>query len=164
MSPESSALTGHPAAAAPATGSPAFVPSASADTRAHSPLPTDKELVLKVIPMPRDCNPSGDIFGGWVMAQVDMAGAVVPARYVGGRMATVAVNQFIFKQPVRVGDILSFFASVTRIGTTSITVQVEVFAESFRAQGRYFKVTEASLTYVALDEAGKPRQIERPAT
>jgi len=137
--------------------------SADTDTRfLHGQLPTDKELVLKVIPMPRDCNPSGDIFGGWVMAQVDLAGAVVPARYVGGRMATVAVNQFIFKQPVRVGDILSFFASVTRIGTTSITVQVEVFAESFRAQGRYFKVTEASLTYVALDEAGKPRPLERP--
>ncbi len=137
--------------------------SADADTRfLHGQLPTDQELVLKVIPLPRDCNQNGDIFGGWVMAQVDLAGAVVPARYVGGRMATVAVNQFIFKQPVRVGDILSFFASVTRIGTTSITVQVEVFAESFRAQGRYFKVTEASLTYVALDAAGKPRPLERP--
>lgn len=153
MSSESSAPTGHNAPA-PAD--------AETDTRLlHGQLPTDQELVLKVIPMPRDCNPSGDIFGGWVMAQVDLAGAVVPARYVGGRMATVAVNQFIFKQPVRVGDILSFFASVTRIGTTSITVQVEVFAESFRAQGRYFKVTEASLTYVALDEAGKPRPLER---
>ncbi|MGH8805492.1 MAG: acyl-CoA thioesterase, partial [Polaromonas sp.] len=74
-------------------------------------LPTDKELVLKVIPMPADCNANGDIFGGWVMAQVDLAGSVVPARHVDGRMATVAVNQFIFKQPVRVGDILSFFAS-----------------------------------------------------
>src|SRR5674476_921152 len=104
---------------------------------AHVQLPTDQELVLKVIPMPGDCNANGDIFGGWVMAQVDLAGAVVPARYVDGRMATVAVNQFIFKQPVRVGDILSFFAGVTRIGTTSITVQVEVYAERFRAQGHY---------------------------
>lgn len=124
-------------------------------------LPADKELVLKVIPMPADCNANGDIFGGWVMAQVDLAGSVVPARYVDGRMATVAVNQFVFKQPVRVGDILSFFASVTRIGTTSITVQVEVYAERFRSQGRYVKVTEASLTYVAIDDAGKPRKIER---
>ena len=122
-------------------------------------LPIDKELVLKVIPMPADCNANGDIFGGWVMAQVDLAGSVVPARYVDGRMATVAVNQFIFKQPVKVGDILSFFASVTRIGNTSITVQVEVYAERFRAQGRYIKVTEASLTYVAIDDFGKPRQI-----
>jgi acyl-CoA thioesterase YciA len=76
-------------------------------------------------------------------------------------MATVAVNQFIFKQPVRVGDILSFFASVTRIGNTSITVEVEVYAERFRAQGQYVKVTEASLTYVAIDEEGKPRPIDR---
>ena len=122
-------------------------------------LPVDKELVLKVIPMPADCNANGDIFGGWVMAQVDLAGSVVPARHVDGRLATVAVNQFIFKQPVKVGDILSFFATVTRIGTTSITVQVEVFAERFRSQGRYIKVTEASLTYVASDDFGKPRKI-----
>lgn len=125
-------------------------------------LPADKELVLKVIPMPADCNANGDIFGGWVMAQVDLAGSVLPARYVDGRMATVAVNQFIFKQPVRVGDILSFFASVTRLGNTSITVQVECFAERFRSQGRYIKVTEASLTYVAIDDFGKPRKIARP--
>jgi acyl-CoA thioesterase YciA len=76
-------------------------------------LPTDQELVLKVIPMPADCNANGDIFGGWVMAQVDLAGSVIPARYTGGRMATVAVNEFIFKQPVRVGDILSFFSKLT---------------------------------------------------
>lgn len=126
-------------------------------------LPVDRELVLKVIPMPADCNANGDIFGGWVMAQVDLAGAVVPARYVRGRMATVAVNQFIFKQPVRVGDILSFFAHVTRIGNTSITVQVEVFAERFSAQGQYVKVTEASLTYVAIDHDGKPRPISKEA-
>ena len=126
-------------------------------------LPADKELVMKVIPMPADCNPNGDIFGGWVMAQVDLAGAVVPARYVDGRMATVAVNQFIFKQPVRVGDILSFFACVTRIGTTSITVQVEVYAERFRSQKRYIKVTEASLTYVAIDDKGRPCKIVKPS-
>jgi acyl-CoA thioesterase YciA len=126
-------------------------------------LPVDRELVLKVIPMPADCNANGDIFGGWVMAQVDLAGAVVPARFVRGRMATVAVNQFIFKQPVRVGDILSFFAHVTRIGNTSITVQVEVFAERFSAQGQYVKVTEASLTYVAIDNEGKPRPISKEA-
>src|SRR3990167_8340488 len=128
---------------------------------AATPLPSDKELVLKVIPMPADCNASGDIFGGWVMAQVDLAGAVVPARYCRDRMVTVAVNQFIFKQPVRVGDILSFFAHVTRIGNTSITVQVEVFAERFGTQGQYVKVTEASLTYVAIDMEGKPRPIPR---
>ena len=124
-------------------------------------LPTDQELVLKVIPMPADCNANGDIFGGWVMAQVDLAGAVLPARHVRGRMATVAVNQFIFKQPVRVGDILSFFSRITRIGRTSITVQVEVFAERFKTQGEFIKVTEASLTYVAIDEHGKPTPVPK---
>ena len=125
-------------------------------------LPTDQDLVLKVIPMPGDCNANGDIFGGWVMAQVDLAGSVVPARYTQGRMATVAVNEFIFKQPVRVGDILSFFSKVVRIGRTSITVKVEVFAERFRTQGTYIKVTEALVTYVAIDDQGRPREIPRP--
>jgi acyl-CoA thioesterase YciA len=122
-------------------------------------LPIDKELVLKVIPMPADSNANGDIFGGWVMAQVDLAGSVLPARHAKGRMATVAVNEFIFKQPVRVGDILSFYSEVTRIGRTSVTVKVEVFAERFQSQGQYVKVTEASVTYVAIDEAGRPRPI-----
>ncbi|WP_310567079.1 acyl-CoA thioesterase [Hydrogenophaga sp.] len=129
--------------------------------RPEADLPEGRELVLKVIPMPADTNGNGDIFGGWVMAQVDLAGSVLPARYVPSRMATVAVNQFIFKQPVRVGDILSFFAHVTRIGTTSVTVQVEVFAERFRAQGQYVKVTEASLTYVAIDDQGRPTPIPK---
>jgi acyl-CoA thioesterase YciA len=124
-------------------------------------LPIGEELVLKVIPMPADCNANGDIFGGWVMAQVDLAGSVLPARYTQGRMATVAVNEFIFKQPVRVGDILSFFSKVTRIGRTSITVKVEVYAERFRNQGKYIKVTEASVTYVAIDDNGKPREIPK---
>jgi acyl-CoA thioesterase YciA len=122
-------------------------------------LPTDQELVLKVIPMPADCNASGDIFGGWVMAQVDLAGAVLPARRVRGRMVTVAVNEFIFKQPVKVGDILSFFSRIVRVGRTSVTVKVEVFAERFQLQGQYIKVTEANLTYVAIDELGKPRLV-----
>lgn len=124
-------------------------------------LPTDQELVLKVIPMPGDCNANGDIFGGWVMAQVDLAGAVLPARYVRGRMATVAVNEFIFKQAVKVGDILSFFSRVVRVGNTSISVKVEVFAERFSRQGQYIKVTEATLTYVAIDDQGRPRPIPK---
>ena len=127
-------------------------------------LPLDKELVLKVIPMPADCNANGDIFGGWVMAQVELAGSVIPARHTQGRMATVAVNEFIFKQPVRVGDILSFFSEVTRIGRTSVTVKVEVFAERFRSQGSYIKVTEALVTYVAIDDHGKPREIVKKPT
>jgi acyl-CoA thioesterase YciA len=129
-------------------------------SRPTTALPTHKELVLKVIPMPADTNGNGDIFGGWVMAQVDLAGSVLPARHVQGRMATVAVNEFIFKHPVRVGDILSFFSSITRIGRTSITVDVEVFAERFTEQGRYVKVTEALLTYVAIDAEGRPRPVQ----
>ena len=122
-------------------------------------LPTDMELVLKVIPMPADCNAGGDIFGGWVMAQVDLAGSVIPARYAQGRIATVAVNEFIFKQPVRLGDILSFYAKLTRLGRTSVTVKVEVYAERLNIQGRYTKVTEASLTFVAITEQGEPRPL-----
>ena len=119
------------------------------------------ELVLKVVPMPADCNANGDIFGGWVMAQVDVAGAIAAFRKTRGRTATVAVKEFIFKQPVRVGDILSFYASVQRVGNTSITICVEVYAETFNDQGRYLKVTDAVVTYVAIDEEGKPRTIQQ---
>ena len=134
---------------------------ASAQPLGPAKPPTDKELVLKVIPMPADTNGNGDIFGGWVMAQVDLAGSVIPARHAKGRMATVAVNEFIFKSPVRVGDILSFYGELTRIGRTSMTVKVEVYAERFGAQGTYVKVTEASLTYVAIDDKGNPRPVPR---
>ena len=127
------------------------------------PLPSSHELVLKVIPMPADSNGNGDIFGGWVMAQIDLAASVLPARHIRGRMATVAVKEIVFKQPVSVGDLLSFFAHVTHIGRTSITVAVEVFAERFAAQGEYLKVTEAQLTYVALGADGKPRPLSPPA-
>ena len=102
------------------------------NTAPCSPLPQDKELVLKVMPMPADCNANGDIFGGWVMAQVDLAGSVLPARLARGRIATVAVNEFIFKHPVRVGDLLSFYAGVERIGKTSMQIKVEVYAEQIR--------------------------------
>jgi len=124
-------------------------------------VPTDHVLVLKVIPLPGDANANGDIFGGWVMAQVDLAGSVLPARYAQGRMATVAVNQFIFKAPVRVGDILSFYARMERIGRTSMTVSVGVYAERIRNQGRFIKVTEAQLTYVAIDDHGRPRPVPK---
>ena len=126
---------------------------------ASDQLPQDKELVLRVIPMPADCNANGDIFGGWVMSQVDLAGSVLPLQHSRGRTVTVAVNQFIFKQPVRVGDILSFYAKLVRVGNTSMTVDVEVIAERLSKQGAFIKVTDATLTYVAIDEEGKPRQV-----
>lgn len=124
-------------------------------------LPTDRPLVMRVMPMPSDANPNGDIFGGWIMAQVDIAGAVLPSRLARGRIATVAVNQFLFKQPVSVGDLLSFYARIERIGVTSITVHVEVWAERDPAAPHVVKVTEASLTYVAIDREGKSRPIPR---
>jgi acyl-CoA thioesterase YciA len=124
-------------------------------------LPGDRELVLRVMPMPADANGNGDIFGGWIMAQVDLAGAVLPARIARGRIATVAVNQFVFKQPVSVGDLLSFYAHVERVGTTSITVRVEVYAERNPANPYVVRVTEANLTYVAIDREGKPRPIPK---
>jgi acyl-CoA thioesterase YciA len=122
-------------------------------------LPNDRQLVMRVMPMPADANGNGDIFGGWIMAQVDVAGAVLPARIAKGRIATVAVNQFIFKQPVSVSDLLSFYAKVERIGRTSVTVNVEVYAERNPADLHVVKVTEANLTYVAIDLQGKPRPI-----
>ena len=124
-------------------------------------LPDDKDLVLRVMPMPADANGNGDIFGGWIMAQVDLAGAVLPARIAKGRIATVAVNEFVFKQPVSVGDLLSFYASVVRIGNTSVTVHVEVYAERNPQDLYVVKVTEANLTYVAIDGQGQPRKIPR---
>jgi len=125
-------------------------------------LPDGAELVLRVMPLPADVNGNGDIFGGWLMAQVDLAGAVLPARIARGRIATVAVNEFVFKQPVSVGDLVSFYARVLRVGTTSVTVHVDVHAERNPANLQVVKVTEANLTYVAIDAAGKPRTIPRP--
>lgn len=119
----------------------------------------DAELVMRVMPMPADANANGDIFGGWIMAQVDMAGAVLPVRIAKGRIATVAVNQFIFKQPVSVGDLLSYYARITRVGRTSITVHVEAYAERNPADPQVVKVTEANLTYVAIDGKGQPRPL-----
>jgi acyl-CoA thioesterase YciA len=124
-------------------------------------LPDGGELVLRVMPMPADVNGNGDIFGGWLMAQVDLAGAVLPARIAKGRIATVAVNEFTFKQPVSVGDLVSFYARVVRIGNTSITVHVSVFSERDPANLQVVKVTEANLTYVAIDHDGKPRPIPK---
>jgi acyl-CoA thioesterase YciA len=122
-------------------------------------LPDGSTLVLRVMPLPADVNGNGDVFGGWIMAQVDMAGAVLPSRIAKGRIATVAVNQFVFKQPVSIGDLLSFYAKVERVGKTSITVHVEVFAERNPADLQVVKVTEANLTYVAIDGQGKPREL-----
>lgn len=122
-------------------------------------LPHGKMPELRVMPMPADANVHGDVFGGWIMAQVDIAGSLPAVRRANGRVATIAVNSFLFKQPVFVGDLLSFYAEVVRVGTTSITVNVEVYAERNRLKTETVKVTEATLTYVATDGNRKPRAI-----
>lgn len=121
-------------------------------------LPSGRDPVLRVVPMPSDVNSTGDIFGGWIMAQVDIAGSIPAFRLARGRVATIAVNSFLFKQPVMVGDLVSFYAEVARVGRTSITVNVEVYAE----RGVYHevvKVTEATLTYVAVGPDRRPRPV-----
>lgn len=118
-----------------------------------------QEPVLRVMPLPRDVNAAGDIFGGWVMAQVDIAGAIPAMRRARGRIATVAVNSFLFKQPISVGDVVSFYATIVKVGRTSITVDVQVYAERDPAQPIVVKVTEATLTYVCLDAAGAKREV-----
>lgn len=117
------------------------------------------EPVLRVMPLPADVNAGGDVFGGWVMAQVDIAGAIPAMRRARGRIATVAVNSFLFKQPISVGDIVSFYASIVRVGRTSITVDVQVYAERNPAQPIVVKVTEATLTYVCLNADGSKREV-----
>ena len=120
-----------------------------------------KQPALRVLPMPADANQNGDIFGGWIMSQVDVAGGTVASKIARGRVATVAVKEFVFKQPVQIGDLLSFYVDVERIGTTSVTVTVEVYAERRPSDPRIVKVTEATLTYVAIDGSGRPRPVPR---
>lgn len=122
-------------------------------------LPKDRQPVIRIIPMPADTNAHGTIFGGWVMAQVDLAGSVPAVTRAMGKVATVAVNSFVFKEPVFVGDLVSFYAKVVKTGRTSITIDVEVFAQRARFGSEVVKVTEAQLTYVAIDEDGKPRAL-----
>jgi acyl-CoA thioesterase YciA len=124
-------------------------------------LPEGKQPALRVMPMPADANQNGDIFGGWIMSQVDIAGGALAGRVARGRVATVAVKEFVFKQPVQIGDLLSFYADVVKIGNTSITINVEVYAERKPDTPTVVKVTEATLTYVAIDRNGQPRAVPR---
>lgn len=124
-------------------------------------LPAGEQPAIRVLAMPADTNAAGDIFGGWIMSQVDIAGSVVAHQCARGRVVTVAVNSFVFHKPVFVGDVISCYARVSRIGRTSIAVHVEVYAERNRQQDECVKVTEATLTYVAVDEHRKPREVPR---
>jgi acyl-CoA thioesterase YciA len=118
-----------------------------------------REPALRVVPMPGDANYHGDIFGGWIMSQVDIAGSIPASRRARGRVATVAVNSFVFKQPVEIGDLVSFFAEISHVGRTSVTVDVEVYAQRNPTDEVTVKVTEASLTYVAVGKDRRPREL-----
>ncbi len=119
----------------------------------------DKQPAIRVAAMPADANFGGSIFGGWIMSQVDIAGSIPALARARGRVATVAVNSFEFHHPVFVGDLVSCYADVVKVGRTSITVKVEVYAQRNPGNVETIKVTAAELTYVALDENRKPRVV-----
>src|ERR1700752_583020 len=124
-------------------------------------VPEKKKPARRVMTMPADANQNGDIFGGWIMSHVDIAGGILAGRTARGRVATVAVKEFTFKQPGQVGDVLSFYTDLVRIGNPSITVTVEVYAERRPSDPKVVKVTQATLTYVAIDRDGRPRPVPR---
>ena len=121
--------------------------------------PDEGDLAIRVMATPADTNPSGDIFGGWLMSQVDIAGSLIARRRAQGRIVTVAVDSFQFRNPVFVGDVISCYASITRIGKTSLTINVRAFAERQGKSHHTHLVTEADLTYVAVDDQRRPRQL-----
>ena len=130
----------------------------SKDQHATTILP-QREPTIRIAAMPSDANYTGDMFGGWLMGQVDIAGSIPAVHRAKGRVATVAVNSFVFKQPIFVGDVVSFYTRIVKVGTTSITVEVEVYAQRDPAKPVCVKVTEATLTYVAVGEDRKPRPV-----
>jgi acyl-CoA thioesterase YciA len=118
-----------------------------------------RHATLRVVAMPSDCNITGDVFGGWVMSQVDIAGSIPAIHRAKGRVATVAVNSFVFKQPLFLGDVVSLYADIVKVGRTSMTVTVEVYAQRDPVNPSCVKVTEATLTYVAVGDDRKPREL-----
>lgn len=126
-------------------------------------LPDERHLAIRVMATPADTNSAGDIFGGWIMSQVDIAGSIIARRRAHGRIVTVAVNAFQFHEPVFVGDLISCYAEVTRVGRTSLTVHVAAFAERYGDHAECVQVTEADLTYVAVDDQRRPRPVSTEA-
>jgi acyl-CoA thioesterase YciA len=116
------------------------------------------ELTLRTLAMPADANPAGDIFGGWVMAQMDLASGIRAAERAKGRVVTAAVKEMAFQLPVKIGDTLSIYTNITRVGTTSITLVIEAWAQRFRYE-KMEKVTAGTFIMVALDEDGKPKAV-----
>ena len=120
-----------------------------------------KQPEIRVLPMPADTNAAGDIFGGWLMSQVDIAGSIAAHRYVRNQVVTVAVNEFLFIKPVLVGDVVSIYADIAHVGNTSISISLQVMAEHDRGKHQAEKVAEAVLTYVSLDKKRQPTKISK---
>ncbi len=123
-------------------------------------VPPDAEPAIRILAMPADTNPSGDIFGGWLMSMMDMAGANVAFERAGGRVATVAVDEIEFHSPVLVGDLVSCYAKIVRTGRTSVATKVEVWVRG-RSGGDSIKVTEGEFTFVHIDEGRVPRPLQK---
>lgn len=125
--------------------------------------PEDRQPILRMTTRPNDANPSGDIFGGWLMSQIDLAGAIVASERAKGHVVTVSVKELQFIQPIYVADLVSFFAEVVKVGNTSLTVDVDVYSQRLR-KGEYevVKVSDATLVYVAVSEPGKTRLVPNP--
>lgn len=121
------------------------------------------DLQIRTVAMPADTNPNGDIFGGWVLSQMDVAGGTAAAQRAGGRVATVAVDAMKFHLPVRVGDVLCCYADTIRVGRTSMTIRIEAWAiRRDTPRGSRQLVTEGTFTYVAIDENRRPRPVDAP--
>ena len=121
--------------------------------------PPSGQPALRTLAMPGDANPNGDIFGGWVLSQMDLAGGVPAVELAGGRIATVAVDGMRFHQPIYIGDLVSCWADIVRVGTASITVRIQTWAKRGRS-GHEVLVTEGTYVYVAIDDSGRPRPVK----
>jgi acyl-CoA thioesterase YciA len=119
-----------------------------------------RDPIIRTVPQPADMNGNGDIFGGWVLSQMDIAGGALAARVARGRVATVAINAMTFVQPIKVGDLVSIYGDVARIGNTSITISLETVVQR-RRDPTPIKVTHGTYVFVAIDEDGKPRQVPK---
>ena len=135
----------------------------STDAQTAAGTPTEEprgDLAVRTLAMPADTNPAGDIFGGWLMSLMDVAGGIAAGGLAQGRVATVAATDMAFLRPVKVGDVICCYTDLTRKGRTSLTFRVEAWVLRQRLGDR-IKVTSADFTYVALDEAGRPRPVPR---
>ena len=120
-----------------------------------------RDPIIRTVPQPADMNGNGDIFGGWVLSQMDIAGGALAARVAKGRVATVAITAMTFVQPIKVGDMVSIYGNVAKIGRTSVTIDLETIVQR-RHDAREIQVTHGTFVFVAIDDEGKPRAVPQP--